>query len=177
MKICAAALGFATSLAAGAQAESLCGRDDVDDLRAVLAGDWAYAGAASFVTASLDNRSDIEGAARIEPDGTVLVDEVTYVIMPLVRPELGDVIHDVDAVDDILDTVAAEWIADAVSATPCGPEQVPQLSAPYSFTDDLNGQLTLLAYATDQVVLILEAEYRGDWGIAFVTLAALFNPE
>ncbi|MBU2993522.1 hypothetical protein Q4555_13230 [Octadecabacter sp. 1_MG-2023] len=167
---------FLICLTGTAQAESMCGWDEPTEIRAALAGDWIYKGAGSFVTASLDDQGEIDGAANITEAGDVAVDEITYTLMPLLRPELGDVVYDVDQVDDLLETVEAEWIADAVSMTPCGPDDLPQLSATYQITEALNGQLTVLPYATDQVVLMLEAEWRGDWGLAFVTIAALLTP-
>lgn len=167
---------FFTLIAGTAQAESMCGWDDIGEIRAALAGDWVYDGAGSIVTASLDDRGTLDGGAEITEDGNVIVDDITFTLMPSLRPELGGVVYNVDQVDDILDSVDADWIADAVSGTPCGPEGLPQLTAPYEITDALNGALTLLPYATDQVVLILEAEWRGDWGIAFVTLGMLLSP-
>jgi hypothetical protein len=77
--------------------------------------------------------------------------------------------------DDILDTVDAAWIADEVSGTTCGPEELPQLTASYELSEALNGRLTVIPYFSDRAVLILEAEWRGDWGIAFITLAALLT--
>ena len=163
-------------LAIPVHAESLCGWTDDAALRSALAGSWAYDGAWSFVTASDEGDPAIEGTAEIAQDGSITVLGVTDVVMPELTPTLGDMVYDVDQVDDLLDTVNADWIADAVSATPCGPEDLPQLSAIYAVDEDLSGQLTLVAYATDQVVLLLEAEWRGDWGLAFVTAATLMTP-
>ena len=87
-----------------------------------------------------------------------------------------DTPYSVDHVDDILETVEAEWIADAVSETPCGPEDLLQLTAPLDLPPRMAGTVTLIPYFSDRVVIIAEVEMRGDWGLGFVTMAALLTP-
>ena len=90
---------------------------------------------------------------------------------------LGGPVYDVDAVDDMLATVEADWIADAVSLTPCGPDDLLQLSTVIDVQDVAQGTLTIIPYFTDQIVMISEVEVTGDWVIAFVTEVGLLTPE
>ena len=87
----------------------------------------------------------------------------------------GEAVYDVDGVDDILATAEVDWIADHVSAPPCGPETLPQFTGTFASGDDVEGRVTLVAYFTDAVILIVEAELKGDWGLAFATTASLMR--
>ncbi len=88
----------------------------------------------------------------------------------------SDGTYDVDGVDDLLETAEADWMADALSDTPCGPEALPQLRGAVDYAPDLTGDLTLIAYFDDRILMLAELEYRGDWGVAFVIAAALLEP-
>ena len=154
---------------------SLCDVRDVDRIAQVLAGDWVHSGAGAFVSASDEAVRPVEGDIRIDAGGAVAWAELTGVLLPRVTPVLGDMVYDVDGVDDLLATTEVEWIADDLSDTVCGPESLPQLSAAYEVSEDLNGQLTLIPYFEDRVLAVLETEWTGEWGIAFVTVTTLMT--
>ena len=155
-------------------AESFCGMQDAEAVLARLDNIWQLDGAVSVETETLSLLEEESGIVVIS-GGLVDAPAVRRFTDAIVAPEIGR-IYDVDGVDDILAAVEAEWIADAVSATPCGPEDLPQLSATFARGAEVSGRITLVPYFTDQVVMIVEAELTGDWGLAFLTQAALLVP-
>ena len=86
-----------------------------------------------------------------------------------------DPIYDVDGVDDILETTGSEWIADAVSLTPCGPDGLLQPTADFAFDELVTGQVTVIPYFSDSMLMIVEARLRGDFGVAFITTSTLMT--
>ena len=163
--------------AGGAGAESLC--DVTDGVFDRLAGDWAGAVTASVETETLSVTDEVmPGLSTLSADGAFGIDFIQDLVGAgaVVRLTHGAVVHDVDGVDDLLDTTETAWMADALSDTPCGPEALPQLSGTVDHGPDLTGTLTLIAYFDDRVLMLSELEYRGDWGLAFVTAAALLEP-
>jgi len=160
-------------LAGPASAQNLCNERDEGRIAEILSGVWMHSGAGSFVTASDDAVGPVSGEIQIDAAGELNWAELTGVLLPAVTPVLGDMGYDVDGVDDLLATTEAEWIADELSDTLCGPAELPQLIARYEFSEDLSGQVTLIPYFEDRVLAILEAEWVGEWGIAFVTITTL----
>jgi len=128
--------------------------------RAAPYGQVVISPAGQFASVSV-----VEGAA---------IPEVTLESDSAFMRDIGPV-YDVDGVDDILETVEAEWIADAVSQTPCGPRQLLQLTADVDMGEQGGGAVTFIPYFSNQLVMISEVEIEGDWGIAFVTEAALLT--
>ena len=169
--------------AAPVSAESLCDLNDLDELRATLAGEWAAMGRTSVEATTLSVVQETTGFAVIDADGRIASQDVAaHAPMPLVfidgsspTLEVAQEPYDVDHVDDLLETVEAEWIADELSLTPCGPEELLQMSVPIVPTEDITVQVTLLPYFEDQFLLLSEGEVKGAWGIAFITKAALFT--
>ena len=171
--------------ATGAQADSLCGVTDIDVVCAAMAGEWSMRGAMSVESVVFSVTDVTAGRVLITPDG--VFSSVTVVdgaeIPDVVTDEnsksllLGGPVYDVDVVDDMLETVEADWIADAVSLTPCGPDDLLQLSTVIDVQDVAQGTLTIIPYFTDQIVMISEVEVTGDWGIGFVTEVGLLTPE
>ena len=155
------------------QAASLC---DVpaEEALAALAGEWSGPGAVSIETETLSVVEDAPFQLTLTADGLASEGSFSAWVSDPVMLEPG-VVYDVDGVDDILATLEAEWIADDVSLTPCGPEALPQVSAEIEVAPDFNGRVTLVPYFTDQVIMIFEYEFRGDWGLAFVTEGALMT--
>lgn len=166
-----------------AQADSLCAVTDPQRINDVLAGAWSQEGAISIETETLSVTQPLDD------DTPVTIENGTALVWPMTDQWLNEALSlitapvrlDVDGVDDLLDTADAFWIADAVGDTPCGPEDLPQVSG--SFTageqgkdDVITGTLTLIPYFEDRVVLLAELEMRGAWGLAFVTGASLLTP-
>ena len=169
---------FATPASAG---ESLCDWHDQERVLAALtdqsAGDFAgdisvqiEAETVSTTKAFEDNRATLtaEGVLSDAFLGDLVRDPIALT--------LGAPIYDVDAVDDLLWTAETEWIADAVSMTPCGPEALPQLSGAFVGGEGLEGRVTLIPYFTDKIVMIFEIDYSGEWGLSEITGTALMEP-
>lgn len=161
--------------ASAGQTASLCDVSAEEALSAI-AGDWVGRGAVSIETETLSVVEEAVFGLTVSGEGVARDGSFSaWTTAPLTLEPAA--IYDVDGVDDILATIDAEWIADDVSLTPCGPETLPQLSAPLELAPDFNGRVTLLPYFTDQVLMIFEYEFRGDWGLAFVTEGALLTPD
>lgn len=160
-------------LSGAAQAESLCGVTDEAAVFAALQGDWNVSGSVSLETETLSVTRPNEGTAAFRED---------FVVVEIIEDGTGTTgnlatvgqVYDVDQVDDILETVEAEWIADDLSLTPCGPEGLLQLSSQVEEFGNLS-RLTVLPYFDDQILVISESERKGDWGLAFVTFAGLLT--
>lgn len=166
-------------------AESLCGEMDRQVLLDALAGEWQTLGLISIDSEIFSLLENVHGNALLEESGrfsskespiegerpSVYVDENSVIFQ-----DLGQV-YDVDQVDDMIETVEADWIADEVSMTPCGPEGLLQLSTPVTIVDEVQSTLTLLPYFTDKIVVISEEEAKGEWGIAYVTKVTLLTRE
>ncbi len=167
-------LAFIAALIAGsADAQSLCNVEAGPELMQSLSGEWTLEGAISVETETLSIVVPETDTATIA-DNTLAADIIDRWTGEALALEPGQV-YDVDAVDDMLETVEAEWIADAVSLTPCGPEALPQMTGVLDDGDAITGQATLIPYFTDQIVLIVEVETIGTMGLAFVTAAALLS--
>ena len=154
-----------------ATAESLCGVTDTGAVLNAIDGAWVAEGAISIETETLSVTEPFELAAIVTQDATLSAGLLSNGY-PIPLEDLGAV-YDVDQVDDMLDTVEAVWIADAVSETLCGPEGLLQLSGVISGAEGHIGTVTLLPYFSDRIVVITEYELKGDWGIGFVTSAGL----
>lgn len=165
---------FATPVMAG---ESLCGWSDADRVLAALAG--AFAGDLSVQVEAetvSTTKTFADDRATLSPDGDLSDAFLGNLVRDPVALTLGTLVYDVDAVDDLLWTAEAEWIADAVSLTPCGPEDLPQLSGSFVGGEGFAGQVTLIPYFTDKVVMVFEVDYSGDWGLSEITGTALLTP-
>lgn len=159
--------------ASTAQAESLCNVTDIDTVLSAIDGAWVATGAISIETETLSITEPFELAAMVNQDAQVSAGLLSngYSIR---LDDLGP-IYDVDQVDDMLDTVEAAWITEAVADTRCGPEGLLQLSGPITSVQGSEGTITLLPYFSDRIVIITEYEVKGDWGIGFVTVAGLLE--
>ena len=180
MMLRACVLGLASSTA---QADSLCQVWNVDVVQQAMAGQWSTRGAISIESVILSTTENTTGRVVISPSGQfssvsvveeAAIPDVTLDQDSTFMSDIGPV-YDVDGVDDILETVEAEWIADAVSETPCGPRELLQLTASVDMGEQGGGAVTFIPYFEDQIVMISEVEIVGDWGIAFVTEAALLT--
>lgn len=162
--------------ASGAQAESLCGVTDAAVVFGHLQGDWTLTGAISVETETLSVVEVTNGTAQFMQDRAVILTHDGGAGIAVSLGLLGAA-YDVNGVDDILETVEAEWIADAVSTTPCGPDGLLQLSATSNANENETSRVTVVPYFSDKVVVIIESELTGDWGLGFITIAALLIPE
>lgn len=177
-RIVYAAIGLGLA-AQGAAAESFCGRSDHTAVLAQLAGAWTGEVSVSVETETLSvTQIATPGHSDISTDGRFQIDFVDQMIgensaLTLMPSDQG---YDVDTVDDLLSTTQTEWMADTLSDTLCGPESLPQFTGRIEFAPDLVGDVTLIAYFDDRVLMLSELEARGDHGLAFVTSAALLTP-
>ena len=167
------AVGFAL-VANIAQAESLCGNLDAPFIMDTLQGDWALNGSISVETETLSVVQPAQGGtATFEDDFVVaLLSEDGLETYGTLAESPSP--YDVDHVDDILETVEADWIADDLSLTPCGPEGLLQLRSSVQ-EPNRESHLTVLPYFNDQMLVIYEGELTGDWGLSFITFAALMT--
>ncbi|MCF2872726.1 hypothetical protein L0664_16770 [Octadecabacter sp. G9-8] len=187
MKYVVATVLFTAPLftATGAQADSLCQVWNVDVVQNAIAGQWSTRGATSIESVIFSTTENTVGQVVISSAGQFASASVVEgAAIPDVTLEsdsafMFDIcpVYDVDGVDDILDTVEADWIADAVSGTPCGPRDLLQLTATVDMGEQGGGAVTFIPYFDDQIVMISEVEIVGDWGIAFVTEVALLTPQ
>ncbi len=164
---------LAVLIAGAADAQSLCNVQAGPELIHSLSGDWTLEGATSVETETISIVVP-ETESAIITDGTFAADVIDRWTGEPLTLEPGQV-YDVDAVDDMLETAEVDWIADAVSLTPCGPEALPQMTGIFDNGDALTGQATLIPYFADQIVLIVEVETIGTAGLAFLTTAALLS--
>ncbi len=160
--------------------ESLCGVTDETAVLRAISGVWYSDGGTSVESETLSVIEVQKSSAAIYPQGNFSFDLDMSAQGPNVLAA-GGVVYNVDQIDDILETVEAEWIADAVSLTPCGPEDLLQLSMqlkldPNPSGPNSTGTVTLIPYFNDKVLMISEVEMRGEWGLAFMTMAALLTP-
>ncbi len=168
-------LGFVL-ISGAAQAESLCGATDQVALLEAIHGPWSVSGSISVETQTLSVVEPIQANVLIGRTGAILLDFEGESGSSLILGAAEDAL-DVDQVDNFLKTVEAEWIADEVSDTPCGPEGLLQLQA---LRDDPEGdynRVTVLPYFDDRLVIITEIETAGEWGLAFITLGGILTPE
>lgn len=177
-------LCFIALSASVAQADSLCGVEDFDRVQTVLTGTWVQSGASSIETETLSVVQPIDEAAAVEvrADGGLIWATTDQWLGGALSLEPRSVPYDVDAVDDLLTTTDSDWIADAVGDTPCGPGDLPQLSGAFRVASDaqqdaITGTVTLVPYFSDRVVLLAQIELRGEWGLGFLTTAALLTPD
>ena len=169
---------IAALAASPAAAESLCGVTGEVALTQ-LVGNWIGDVQGNIETETVSVTDVVApGVASVGEDGRFAIDILGVLAGAGEAVTLTPVetIYDVDGVDDLLDTVEAAWIADALSDTPCGPESLPQLRGVVDYAPDLTGQIVLIPYFDDRVLMLAEWENRGDWGLAFLTLAALLQP-
>jgi len=176
-------VAIALFLAAPLRAENLCGLTGEAEVLDRLAGTWVGALAVSVETETLSavERAD-EGAHVLTATGaftTFIVEGFTGAPVDLSLAPAP--VHDVDAVDDLLETTASEVFADVLSGTRCGPESLPQLTGEFAAIDptgqSAQGTITLIAYFDDHILMLGEIELVVEWGLAFVTVAALLTPE
>lgn len=167
-----------------AAAQSLCDQRDPAKVMEALVGLWRGDVAVSVETETV-SATEVMDAGRhwMREDGgfvTYLIAGWTEAPVDLALSEAP--IYDVDGVDDLLETTSREVFADLLSDTPCGPETLPQMTG--QFVSDLaegegsvTGAVTLIGYFEDRVLMLVEAELTGDWGLGFVTATALLTPE
>lgn len=164
---------------------SLCELDDNTLLLEIMQGDWVERGAISIESETLSVTEPVDGEMYIF--ATLIQSNAVFGTYQFDQANLrrGQV-YDVDQVDDLLETAEVEWIADEVSLTPCGPDGLPQVSADLfelsvdegPIADrDVVGRVTVLPYFANKMVILVEAELRGDWGIAYLTAATLMTRE
>ena len=170
------ALVFLIFGATTAQSDSFCGVTDEAAVLDALQGHWVRAGATSIESVSISEVSPVSWPAEFGRTGEVDAWEVTtaFAISDVVLGFDGP-IYDVDGVDDILETTGSEWIADAVSLTPCGPDGLLQPTADFAFDELVTGQVTVIPYFSDSMLMIVEARLRGDFGVAFITTSTLMT--
>jgi len=165
------------TFAHGSAADSLCGVTDPQAVFDAVQGTWVGRGSINVETETLSATEEPnQMVLAITPAGGLIFDPQAGGSTPLALEAEG-IVYDVDQVDDILETVEAEWIADDVSLTPCGPEGLLQLTVAIPLAEGETASVILLPYFSDRLVMIGEREMRGDFGLAFVTMAALLTPQ
>lgn len=169
------------TLAAPAHAASLCGVTDPVRLYEALGTLWAP----EQPRLSLENettsilRDGPSDEVTISPAGTydsTFTDSLTGAPLDLTLAEARP--YDVDGVDDMLDTTENAVLADILSDTPCGPEDLPQFVAEIPATEGMSagGTITLIAYFDDRVLRIMKLELKSEETILFLTETALLRP-
>lgn len=157
-----------------AQAQSLCGVTDEDTVLGQIAGDWDVVGAMAIDTHIVSFVEPFEATVEINDLGMVRLD-MNGMRGDNIFVDADEGSFDVDEIDGFLEDTQAEWIADAVSATPCGPEGLLQLRDTSDNPDADYNRVTFIPYFADQMVMIVEVETQGEWGIAFISMTGLMT--
>ncbi len=162
-----------------AEARSLCGVTDEAEVLAAISGIWQAEERISLENAATSLiRVPAPARAEIGPGGieTDFLDGLTGAPLPLRRTDPPP--YGVDAIDDLLETTGHAELADRLSDTPCGPEELPQLVArlPAGTAPDATGTVTLLAYFDDRLLQITEMVLRSEETVLFLTGTALLTP-
>ena len=175
---CLVLILLALVLSGPAAAASLCGEADAEALLSRLAGAWQGAPRVSIETETLSvvREGEVESHALGAEGGFVTPLVEGFTGAPVMLALSATPVQDVDGVDDLLDTVEAADLADLLSDTPCGPEALPQFTGRFAVPGQVSGEVTLIAYFDDRVLMLTEAELTGDWGLAFTTTAVLLTP-
>ncbi|SLN11609.1 hypothetical protein [Pseudooctadecabacter jejudonensis] len=162
-------------LSTAASAESLCGVTDPQVILGHLSGEWSLTGALSVELETLSVTQPVTGTASAQgADLTLQFPMETEAHTMNLRPAPDR--RDVDWVDDILTTVEQDGIADDLSLTPCGPESLIQFIGSASTEDGRSQITTILPYFSDAMLMVQTGEWAGEWGLAFLTGAALMRP-
>ncbi|WP_136441463.1 hypothetical protein [Pacificoceanicola onchidii] len=166
-----------------ALAEGFCGVTNLAEITARIAGAWQREGTASIVNETTDVvRPSADYVTDFMANGQIanaFFDGVTGEALPA---ELKDPRpYDVDLVDDMLDTTGRADLADDLSDTLCGPEQLPQLSVTLNLADagdfQVIGTVTYIPYFDDRILEIGRLELKSDETILFMTETALLRPK
>lgn len=155
--------------------ESLCGVTNENDVLAELNGDWVMEGGLAF---------QAQGDTMLEPVvGTVYLSDDGFFSLEM-QGERGDVLFlrpnrrpfDAEKLSALFERAGVSWIDDAITETSCAPEDLMQLRATSNNPDGDYNQVTIVAYSTAQVLMIVEVEtIQEGVGLAFVTVAALMT--
>lgn len=173
------AFAFCLLAASPAAADSLCGVDDAETVLAAIDGQWT-----SHEKISLTSSSDSYFRAPEPAAVAIRAGQIDSAFLdslhgqPLTL-ELADApIYDVDAVDEMLEVTRNEELADLLSDTPCGPEDLPQLVAHVPDTDGISagGTITLIPYFADRILKIVELELSSAEALLFMTGVAYMTP-
>ena len=167
-------------LAAGpAAAQSLCGNDDAEAVLDAVEGRWT-----ANEKIALESHADSyfrapDPAPVVIRDGQIdsaFLDSLQGQPLDL---ELADgPIYDSDAVDALLKDTRNETLADLLSDTPCGPENLPQLVARVPDTEGISagGTVTLIPYFEDRMLMVTELELSSPEALLFMTGVAYMTP-
>ncbi|MBS1301595.1 hypothetical protein [Loktanella sp. SALINAS62] len=168
-------------------AESLCGVTDRDALLTTLAGTWTGDTYVSSVNAVVNGVSVIARAdaepVTITADGDLGSDMVRAISAGTTLPlPLADrPVFDVDQVDELLDATDAAILADLLSDTPCGPEDLPQFVISVDWTPNavpsFDGQVALIPYFTDRILRLDQIVVNTGETVMYLTVSALLTRE
>lgn len=162
-----------------ATAESLCGADDAEAILAAIEGRWT-----SQEKISLESASDSYFRAPEPTEVVIQAGRIDSAFLdslqeePLVLELAEAPVYDVDAVDEMLEVTRNEELADLLSDTSCGPEDLPQLVAQVPDTDGISagGTVTLIPYFDDRILKIVELELSSAEAVLFMTGVAYMTP-
>ena len=167
-------------LAAGpATAQSLCGNDDAEIVLEAIQGRWT-----AQEKIALESHADSYFRAP-DPTPVVIRDgQIDSAFLdslqgqPLALELADGPIYDTDAVDALFEDTRNEALADVLSDTPCGPEDLPQLVARVPETEGINagGTVTLIPYFGDRMLMVTELELSGPEALLFMTGVAYMTP-
>ncbi|MBO9464488.1 hypothetical protein J7443_04530 [Tropicibacter sp. R15_0] len=169
----------ALALPASALADGFCEVTDKQDILARLAGEWQREGTMvidNAVTEIVKPSSDY--LVTLSADGTGTSDFVDNLLGAAQDLRLADPRpYDVDRVDDVLDSTDRFDLADILSDTKCGPENLPQLVMDLPETKGMSatGTITYIAYFDDRILELSELTLKSDETVLFLTETALLT--
>ncbi|TRD19045.1 hypothetical protein [Palleronia caenipelagi] len=176
MKALLTSLVLGSLSGAPALAGSLCGVPEAEVLDQIT-GEWEGAERLALDNEVTSLISETSLAVTLRPGAYVsgLTDSLTGTPASLTAATER---YDVDAVDEALDAADHAVLADLVSDTPCGPEDLPQFTVTLPETPGMSasGTITLIAYFTDRILHLSDLTLRSDETVLFGTGSALLTP-
>ncbi|SFK56182.1 hypothetical protein [Shimia haliotis] len=166
---------------AGAWAEGFCGVTEPAEVYERLAGNWVREGSTSVEGAdtSFVRPARAFGTA-ISAEGAFQSGFVDSIMgEPVEMRWMTPKPYDVDRVDDMLDTTERADIADLLSDTLCGPEDLPQLQIDLPEFEGgvtVYGTITLVPYFDDRVLEISELTLKSPETVLFMVETAILRP-
>ncbi len=166
----------------GAWADGFCGVTDPVAVFERLAGSWVREGSTSVEGADTSFvRPARVFATEIGADGMFQSGFVDSIMgEPVEMRWMAPKPYDVDRVDDVLDTTERADLADLLSDTLCGPEDLPQVQVELPEFEGgvtVYGTITLVPYFDDRVLEISELTLKSPETVLFMVETAILRPE
>lgn len=166
----------------GAWAEGFCGVSNPSEVFERLAGSWVREGSTSVEGADTSFvRPARVFATEISTDGLFQSGFVDSLMGEAVEMRwLDPKPYDVNRVDEVLEVTERADLADLLSDTLCGPEELPQLQMTLPEFEGgvtVYGTITLVPYFDDRILEISELTLKSPETVLFMVETAVLRPE